>query len=136
MRAQEKLMKINRKEKTVRASCHCGSIQLKLFLKKGLKPIIRCNCSMCSRNKGFGMICIPLSDILVVKGFESMTEYIFKSQTSPHVFCILCGVHTHHKSRRKPDNLCINVACIEGLNVNDYGNEVISFDGINHPMDN
>ena len=45
------------KNSTVRASIHCGSIQLDVFLANGLDKIIRCNCSMCSRDKGFGMIC-------------------------------------------------------------------------------
>ena len=123
------------KNSTVRASCHCGSIQLDVFLANGLDKIIRCNCSMCSRDKGFGMISVPLEDVLVISGMESMTEYTFKTDTSPHVFCIICGVHTHHKGRASPNNLCINVCCLEGFNSSSFEEKVVNFDGINHIKD-
>lgn len=119
---------------TVRVSCHCGSIQLDVFLATGLEEIIRCNCSICSRGKGFAMVCVPSEDLKIIEGKESITEYIFNTATSPHNFCIVCGIHTHHQSRSRPDKICINVACIDEVNVKDYNN-VIDFDGINHPRD-
>ena len=122
-------------ESTVRASCHCGFIKLDVFMKSGLNKIIRCNCSMCSRDKGFGMVSVPIEDVMVVCGRESMTEYTFKTETSPHVFCIICGVHTHHKSRATPGKLCINVCCLEGFNSSSYEETVVQFDGINHIND-
>ena len=91
---------------------------------------------MCIRNKGLGMFCVQIDDCVVIKGKESMTEYVFNSAVSPHVFCIVCGIHTHHKSRMSPNMLCINIACVNNFNVADYSNEVIDFDGINHPKDN
>ena len=133
-RKDRRLMMIKEKT-TVRVSCHCGSIQLDVFLLNGLDKIIRCNCSMCSSSKGFGLVCVPFGDVIVIEGKESMTEYMFNTATAPHVFCIICGIHTHHKSRTTADTLCINVACINGLNVQDYTNEVINFNGINHPID-
>ncbi|MFQ3355348.1 MAG: hypothetical protein ACI8Y9_001085 [Paracoccaceae bacterium] len=122
------------KKTTVRASCHCGSVQLDVFLSNGLEEIIRCNCSICSRGKGFAMVCVLSKDVKVIDGEASITEYIFNTAAAPHFFCIVCGIHTHHRSRSRPDRSCINVSCIEGLNLEDY-NEVISFDGINHPSD-
>ena len=119
---------------TVRVSCHCGSIQLDVFLANGLEEIIRCNCSICSRGKGFAMVCVPSEALKIIEGNESITEYIFNTATSPHNFCIICGIHTHHQSRSRPNKICINVACIDGVNVKDYNN-VIDFDGINHPRD-
>ena len=123
------------KKTTVRASCHCGSVQLNVFLLNGLEKLIRCNCSICSRGKGFAMICVPIEDVKVIEGNESITEYIFNTTTAPHFFCIVCGIHTHHKSRSSPNKMCVNVACIDQLNVEDYSSEVIYFDGINHPRD-
>ena len=119
---------------TVRVSCHCGSIQLDVFLATGLEEIIRCNCSICSRGKGFAMVCVPSEALKIIEGNESITEYIFNTATSSHNFCIVCGIHTHHQSRSRPDKICINVACIDEVNVKDYNN-VIDFDGINHPRD-
>ena len=118
----------------VRASCHCGAIKLDIFLSNGLDEIVRCNCSICSRTKGFAMLCIPSNDVRVVEGRESITEYVFNTASSPHFFCIICGVHTHHKSRSRPNLTCVNVSCIDGLDIHQYS-KVISFNGIQHPKD-
>lgn len=120
---------------TFSAFCHCGSVQLDIFTSSGLEQIIRCNCSICSRGKGFGMICVPANDVTIIKGHESIREYSFNTTTAPHFFCKICGIHTHHKGRAKPDCLCVNAACIDGLNTEDYSDEVVNFNGINHPSD-
>ena len=122
-------------KKTYKASCHCRSIQLNLFLLNGLEELIRCNCSICKRAKGFAMISLLQEDVQVIQGHESMTEYIFNTAKSPHFFCIICGIHTHHISRSRPDRICINIACIDEINLEDYSNQVIKFDGKNHPND-
>ena len=101
-----------------RVSCHCGSIQLDIFFSEGIKNIVRCNCSICIKNKGFGMVCVPLEDVVLIEGNESMTEYKFNSMDYPHVFCIICGTHTHHKNRSTPGKVCINVACINRFDIN------------------
>ena len=124
-----------KKNSTIRASCHCGSIQLDVFLLNGLEEILRCNCSICSKSKGYAMICVSLKDVNIISGKESIAEYIFNTTTAPHFFCIVCGIHTHHKSRARPDKLCINFACIHGLNISEYDNQVINFNGIKHPKD-
>ena len=120
---------------TVRASCHCELIQLDCFLSNGVVTIIRCNCSICSRTKGLGMICVPLNNCFIIKGMESMTEYVCNTKTSPPCFLYICGTHPHHKSRTKPDLLCINISCINKLDVAKYDDKIIGFDGINHPKD-
>jgi hypothetical protein len=82
------------------------------------------------------MVCVPIADVKVLEGDTSITEYIFNTTNAPHFFCIVCGIHTHHKSRANPDKICVNVACIEGVNVEDYVNNITSFNGISHPRDN
>ena len=81
------------------------------------------------------MLCTPQENITVVEGFESVTEYVFNTAEAPHFFCIICGTHTHHKSRNNPGNICVNVACIDDFNVADYKGSIKHFDGINHPKD-
>ena len=121
--------------KKLDASCHCGSIRLTINLEKPLSDIVRCNCSICSKSKGFGMLCTRKENITVVEGFESITEYVFNTAEAPHFFCIICGTHTHHKSRNNPGNICVNVACIDDFNIADYTGVIKNFDGINHPQD-
>ncbi len=120
----------------VNASCHCGSVQLEIKLLNGLDEIIRCNCSICSRGKGFGMFCIPLIDFKIIKGEKSIRKYTFKTATAPHFFCRICGIHTHHKSRARPDRICVNISCIKDINIHDFRDKLIDFNGINHPRDN
>ena len=117
------------------AACHCGSIRLTINLEKPLSDIVRCNCSICSKSKGFGMLCTPQENITLVEGFESVTEYVFNTAEAPHFFCIICGTHTHHKSRNNPGNICVNVACIDDFNIANYKGVIKNFDGINHPRD-
>ena len=81
------------------------------------------------------MICIPKDKVTVVEGFESVTEYVFNTTEAPHFFCIICGTHTHHKSRNNPAKICVNVACIDDFNIADYKGVIKNFDGINHPRD-
>ena len=120
----------------VGASCHCGSLQLEIKLLNGLNEIIRCNCSICSRGKGFGMVCIPSNDVKITQGEKSIRKYTFKTTTAPHFFCGLCGIHTHHKSRARPDKICINISCIKDINIHNFKDKLIDFNGINHPKDN
>ncbi len=125
---------MNNTNSKVNVFCHCKSIQMELSLSKKIDYIIICNCSICSKTKGSGMICVPIEDLIITKGKESITEYLFNSMGHPHIFCIICGTHTHHRSRSSPEKFCINIACIEGFNFNDY-KKIVNFDGINHPKD-
>ena len=104
----------------LKALCHCGSIRLNIALDKPISKIIRCNCSICSKSKGFGMLCVPKDKVTVVEGFQSVTEYVFNTNEAVHFFCIICGTHTHHNSRNSPGKICVNVACIDDFNIADY----------------
>ena len=81
------------------------------------------------------MICIPFANLYLIEGQESMSEYFFNTMEYPHIFCIICGTHTHHKSRSSPGKFCINIACIDGFKSDYFTNKIIKFDGINHPKD-
>ena len=126
---------MNKTNTKLKISCHCGSIKMELLLPEKIDKIIRCNCSICSKNKGFGMICIPSDNLYLIEGQESMTEYFFNTMEYPHFFCIICGTHTHHKSRSSPGKFCINIACIDGFQSDYLTNKITKFDGINHPKD-
>ena len=81
------------------------------------------------------MINVPIKNLLVVGGSEFTRAYHFNTGTSTHFFCILVGIHTHHKSRSTPGLFCVNISCINGINIMEYGHKVINFDGINQPRD-
>ena len=59
-----------------KAQCHCGGVELSLFLPDGLVDPRRCDCSMC-RRRGAIVASIPLADLKVIKGVELLSLYQF-----------------------------------------------------------
>jgi hypothetical protein len=71
----------------------------------------------------------------ITQGADRLSTYRFNTMTAEHHFCSVCGIYTHHKRRSNPDELGVNVACLEGLSPFDFP-EIIVFDGSRHPADN
>lgn len=116
-----------------KASCHCGSVVLRLTLPDGIVDPRRCNCSYC-RRRGAITATTYLDDIEILEGRELLGLYQFNTCLAEHYFCSRCGIYTHHKRRSKPHEYGYNVANLEGVNPFLLG-EVPTFDGINHPSD-
>ena len=117
-----------------RSTCHCNAIELELYLPNGLENLRCCNCSICSR-KGVIVASVLLDNLEIIKGQEKLTKYTFGTHTAEHYFCSVCGIYTHHKRRSNPNEYGINIACIDGVNINEYKN-VKYLDGKNnHPAD-
>ena len=70
----------------------------------------------------------------LIQGADQLATYRFNTRVAEHHFCTICGIYTHHKRRSNPDQLGINVACLEGLSPFDF-REVLVFDGERHPSD-
>ena len=70
----------------------------------------------------------------VVQGADKLATYRFNTRTAEHHFCTVCGIYTHHKRRSNPNQLGVNVACLEGLSPFDF-TEVVVYDGKQHPSD-
>jgi hypothetical protein len=68
------------------------------------------------------------------QGADKLATYRFNTGVAEHHFCIACGIYTHHQRRSNPDQLGINVACLEGLSPFDFP-EVVVMDGERHPSD-
>jgi hypothetical protein len=71
----------------------------------------------------------------LTQGEEQLATYRFNTGTAEHHFCSVCGIYTHHKRRSDPNQLGVNVACLEGASPFDF-RELIVFDGSRHPADN
>jgi hypothetical protein len=74
-------------------------------------------------------------DFRIVEGEDKIATYRFNTMSAEHQFCGVCGIYTHHKRRSNPDQLGVNVACLEGVSPFDF-EEVVVFDGSRHPADN
>ena len=120
-----------------KAECHCGGVELSLFLPDGLVDPRRCDCSMC-RRRGAIVASIPLADLKVMKGAELLSLYQFNTMSAKHFFCSKCGIYTHHQRRSNPHLYGFNVACLEGdpFDIRTLLKEGVTlYDGINHPAD-
>jgi hypothetical protein len=84
-----------------------------------------------------GAIAVTSTDehFRITEGEEKLATYRFNTKTAEHHFCTTCGIYTHHKRRSSPDQLGVNVACLEGVSPFDFA-EVVVFDGQRHPSDN
>ena len=115
------------------ASCHCGAVKFQVALSDGLNTARRCSCSFCVM-RGAVAVSAPLDGVTMLSGEDALTLYQFNTGTAKHYFCKHCGIYTHHQRRSNPDQLGINVACLEGISPLDFP-EVVVNDGVNHPAD-
>ena len=119
---------------TLNGSCHCGAVQFTATLPEGLASARRCNCSIC-RMRGAVAVTGSIAGFEILAGGDKLATYRFNTKTAEHHFCIECGIYTHHKRRSNPNELGVNVACLEGVSPFDF-RELVVFDGSRHPADN
>lgn len=117
----------------MKASCHCGAVELEVTLSDGFNTARRCDCSFCAR-RGAIAVSAPLDGITVTKGQDNLSLYKWGTQAAKHYFCKTCGIYTHHQRRSNPNQYGVNVANLDGINPRDLG-EVPWVDGQNHPSD-
>lgn len=113
--------------------CHCGAVRFEVLLPFGLASARRCTCSYC-RMRGAVAVTAKYDGLNVTQGAETLATYRFNTGVAEHHFCTICGIYTHHRRRSNPDQLDINVACMDGLSPFDFA-EVPVLDGQNHPND-
>jgi hypothetical protein len=113
--------------------CHCGAVRFRVTLVKGLRKVLRCNCSMC-RMRGAVVALAPLDGLEIVRGQDALGHYQFNTGVAHHYFCSKCGIYTHHQRRANPEQYAVNVACLDGVSPFDF-DEVPVYDGVHHPRD-
>jgi hypothetical protein len=119
---------------TLDGSCHCGAIKFIAALPQGLASARRCTCSICRMRGAIAVTSTP-QDFRITEGADKLATYRFNTMSAEHHFCSVCGIYTHHKRRSNPNQLGVNVACLEGLSPFDFA-EVAVYDGSRHPADN
>lgn len=117
----------------LKGSCHCGAVQFDVRLPQGFASARRCTCSIC-RMRGAVAVTSTPDDLRITKGEERLATYRFNTRMAEHHFCTTCGIYTHHKRRSNPDQLGVNVACLEGISPFDF-REFVVYDGERHPAD-
>ena len=107
-------------------SCHCGAVKFEVRLNNYL--VYDCNCSIC-RKKGFLHLIVPPEQFKLIKGAQYLSIYTFNTQVAQHKFCRICGIHAFYTPRSHPDQIDVNVRCLDGDILSLFTIE--SFDGAN-----
>jgi hypothetical protein len=114
-------------------ACHCGAVRFTVRLPEGLDKARRCNCSYC-RMRGAVVVSAMFEDLIVTSGAEVLSLYKFNTKVAEHHFCSVCGIYTHHRRRSNPNQLGVNVACLEGVSPFDFACVPV-YEGVQHPND-
>lgn len=118
---------------TLNGACHCGAVRFTVTLTQGFASARRCTCSIC-RMRGAVAVTSTPDAFRLTQGEGKLATYRFNTKTAQHHFCTNCGIYTHHRRRSAPNQLGINLACLEGVSPFDF-RELPVFDGDRHPAD-
>ena len=97
-------------------SCHCTKIKFQIETSDIYEGLYRCNCSLCKK-KSIIMKSVHQDSFSLMEGEDHLNFYKWNKYIAEHFFCRLCGVYTHHKRRRYPDQISVNFACLDDLDL-------------------
>lgn len=109
-------------EETYTGSCHCGDV--KFAVKADLSEAFKCNCSLC-RKKNAVIIRVPEENFQLISGENNLGLYQWNSKIAKHYFCKTCGIYTHHRPRSVPEKYGFNVACLDGVRIEDLSPKML-----------
>ena len=119
--------------KTLKLTCHCGAVELRVTPSDHFQDARHCDCSFC-RRRAAATLAVPLNALEIVRGKDNLSLYQWGTRTAKHYFCKTCGIYTHHRRRSNPNEYGVNLGGLEGVNPADF--EPLGWhDGINHPSD-
>lgn len=98
--------------KTYQGQCHCGAVAFEVTTD--LDSVNRCNCSICTK-KGAPMHRVTADRFKLLRGEDAITTYEFGSNIAKHYFCKTCGIYPFHRPRIAPDEITVNVNCLDGV---------------------
>jgi len=104
--------------------CHCGRVRFRV--RAELARATYCNCSICSK-KGFIHLIVEPSEFELLAGAEALVSYRFNTGVAEHKFCGQCGIHPFYTPRSDPDQVDVNVRCLDDVDPSQL--ELSSFDG-------
>ena len=106
--------------------CHCGAVRFRVHVRE--RVALDCNCSMCIK-KGFLHLIVAPEDFVLERGEDALAVYEFNTRIAKHRFCRTCGIHPFYTPRSHPDQVDVNVRCLDGDPLAEFSIE--PFDGRN-----
>lgn len=113
-------------EQTYLGGCHCGLVRFRASLDPATSEL--CNCSICTK-KGFIHAIIAREKFELVSGADVLSTYTFNTGIAKHTFCRHCGIHAFYTPRSHPDQVDVNVRCLDGVDPDEL--HPAPFDGKN-----
>jgi hypothetical protein len=60
---------------------------------------------------------VPKEFFTLLEGNDYLGLYKWNKNIAEHYFCRVCGVYTHHKRRKYPEQIAINFSCLDDLDL-------------------
>jgi len=112
--------------KTFRGGCHCGAVR---FEARGVLDAVElCNCSLCTRTAYLHWYVAP-EHFRLLTAPDAYTTYVWGTRVAQHHFCKTCGASPFRRARSNPNEVDVNVRCLEGVDLDAL--PVKPFDGRN-----
>ncbi len=113
-----------------KGSCHCKKVIFSFTSSSIFEEIYKCNCTLCMK-KSIIMKSIPKEAFVLESSSDFLGEYVWNKKIAKHYFCNECGVYTHHIRRRDPEQISVNLMCVDDILIPE--NTVINLiDGASH----
>jgi len=58
---------------------------------------------------------IPKDQFVLKSSSNFLGKYVWNKKIAKHYFCIKCGVYTHHIRRRDPEQISVNLMCVDDI---------------------
>ncbi len=113
---------------TYTGGCHCGAVRFRVTVNPDERIVSDCNCSICTK-KGFLQLIVSPDRFELLRGDNALTTYTFNTGIAKHLFCRTCGIHAFYQPRSHPDQIDVNVRCLDGDALSHF--RVEPFDGAN-----
>lgn len=115
------------KQVTHTGGCHCGAVRFEVRAPARIDAT-RCNCSICAK-AGFLHLIVGKDAFTLLSGADALSTYTFNTGAAKHTFCKVCGVKSFYTPRSHPDDISVNVNCLDQDTVEAV--TVTDFDGQN-----
>ncbi len=96
---------------TLEGGCHCGAVRFRV--RVDVFEASECNCSICTP-KGILHLIVPPERFELLKGADALSTYTFNTGIAKHRFCKRCGMHPFYTPRSHPDQIDVNIRCLDG----------------------